>query len=184
MISRVLMQLLSHPYIFRLEKRLIHIRLEGLTVPLFCCKYKFYFIFVLSWLSIFLDEIGFSQIQIHVSGVRGDWRNFRHIRTQILSVASIQGWGCVWVRWRVAVIRYHASDWLLVTCCLKRSMSNLCGLGSISDMNCDNLNLCISKMHTHTHMPNTGCQSRVFNILVGRWNIKMHVKTCHVCNYS
>jgi hypothetical protein len=65
------------------------------------------------------------------------------------------------------VIRYHTSERALVTCCLNRNMSNLRGLGLISDINCDNLNVCISKMQTR--MPIKYRMSvESISILVGR----------------
>lgn len=62
-----------------------------------------------SWFPIFLDEIVFTNA-IHVSGIRGDRRSFRHFRTEILADASIQGWDHIWIRGWVRVTHSLTSE--------------------------------------------------------------------------
>jgi hypothetical protein len=89
---------------------------------------------VLFKFSAFVNEKGLSRMLIHVSGTGGDWRNFRHIRTEVLSDASTQGRDCVRDRRWVGVTQTKQQ---FVTCCLNSSVSNHHGLELVSDLICD-----------------------------------------------
>lgn len=62
---------------------------------IFLVSFLLYHSLVLFKFSAFVNEKALSHMLIHASGTGGDRRNFRHVRTEILSDASTEGRDCV-----------------------------------------------------------------------------------------